>query len=97
MAAITAKQRLCGTASDNAVLFCRLWLFPASPAQRQQQIICFEDFLRPKYAVIQDLVADVNKKLGQKHINGTFRVQNEETTSNIMTVICYVGPTRIAT
>jgi len=54
----------------------RLWLFPASPAQRQQQIICFEDFLPSKDAVIQDLVVDVNKKLGQKHINGTSIFQN---------------------
>jgi len=50
----------------------RLWLFPGSLAHRQQQIICFEDFLPSKDAVIQDLVGDVNKKLGQKHINGTF-------------------------
>jgi len=54
-------------------MLCRLWLFPVPPAQRQQQqqqIICFEDFLPSKDAVIQDLVVEVNKKLGQKQING---------------------------
>jgi len=51
-------------------------LLPALPAQRQQQIVCFEDFLPAKDSVIQDLVDDVNKKLGQKHINGTPTVQN---------------------
>jgi len=61
--------------NDDAML-SRLWLFPASPAQRQQQTIGFEDFLPSKDAVIQDLVVDINKKLGQKHINGTLRVKN---------------------
>jgi len=64
----------------NYALFCRLWLLPAATVQRQQQqqqqqIICFEDFLPAKDAVVQDLVTDVNKKLGQKHINGSFSVQ----------------------
>ena len=54
---------------------CRLWLFPAPVAQRQQQVISFEDFLPSKDAVIQDLVADVNKKLGQKHISGMSAIQ----------------------
>ena len=64
----------------NCALICRLWLFPAAVAQRQQQqqqILCFEDFLPSKDAVIQDLVVDVNKKLGQRHINGASTVQNE--------------------
>jgi len=64
---------------ENYAMFSRLWLCPAAAAQRQQQqqqILCFEDFLPPKDAVIQDLVVDINKKLGQKHINGTSAVEN---------------------
>jgi len=62
----------------HGAMFCRLWLFPVPPSQRQQpqQIICFEDFLPSKDAVIQDLVLDVNKKLGQKQINGMSAVQS---------------------